>query len=284
MEEQKLTIGLPLEFITTLDGFALPPNIERYYDEYLDRQDIKSSEIYNTVKEQKKHAALVPVIGNVIAHMIREDSSFMESFKTLREKLKDMLDEIDDLYSCVFTDDMISSLFENMFSGIIKIDHKMRQEKASKEAPNDILVNVTFNNGEVEEKFNEYGLSNVINRLIVDDELSTTIDRNYVSPIKEILNEYVGLFFDSESEEEMLDIFADSFIESKKFIAHQALLDCLTKRAIKNNLNVSATIASVDEETLFNEAKKAILSSVDLNDYKEEMKNAFKKVLEAQTQ
>lgn len=284
MEEQKLTIGLPLEFITTLDGFALPPNIERYYDEYLDRQDIKNSEICDTVKEQKKHAALVPVIGNVVAHMIRKDLTFMESFKALREKLKGMLDELDDLYSCVFTDDMISSLFENMFSGIVKMDHKMKQERENKGTANDILINVLFNAGEIEEKYNGYGLSNVINRLVVDDELSASIDKNYVKPIRELLDEYVGLFFDSESEEEMLDIFSDSFIESKKLIANQALLDCLTKRAIKGNLNVSATIASVDEETLFNEAKESILSYVDLNNYKEEMQNAFKKVLEAQTQ
>lgn len=285
MDEQKLTIGLPMDFLTTLDGISLPPNIEKYFDEYLNREDIKESELYNTIKKYKKYAGYAPVMGEVISYMFKQDLPFMESYNALKERLIEMLAELDDLYSCVFTDEMVSSLFDSMFSGIINLGHKITQDRANKGTNQDVIyVNALFNEGEVDEKLKDYGLSNVISRLVSDEEVKSSIETNYVKPLKEILEEYMCLFFDSESEEEMMDIFSNLFIGSESLIANQSLLDIITNEVIKSGLNVSETLGGINADNLFNKAKENILSYTSMLEYKEDIANALKKVLESQTQ
>ncbi|MDE5630564.1 MAG: hypothetical protein K2I70_03085, partial [Bacilli bacterium] len=173
--------------------------------------------------------------------------------------------------------------FMQLFQNVLKSAKKRDDNKQEEELDNKVFIGIRDVDGKIVSGLDEYGVDYLVVEILTDKEVSSYIENSYVKPIKGMLMEYISLFTD-EDEEDYADMFTTLFVQSKEYIAYQALLNLIIMDAISNGTKVSDTIREIDRNKLVSESKKMILSYQGFDEYREEIEATMKLLLDAQTQ
>ena len=215
--------------------------------------------------------------------MIDKDLSFNDAYNNLRGSIDDMMKQLDEIFGELLEGEEAAKLFMQLFQNVLKSAKKRDDNKQEEELDNKVFIGIRDVDGKIVSGLDEYGVDYLVVEILTDKEVSSYIENSYVKPIKGMLMEYISLFTD-EDEEDYADMFTTLFVQSKEYIAYQALLNLIIMDAISNGTKVSDTIREIDRNKLVSESKKMILSYQGFDEYREEIEATMKLLLDAQTQ
>lgn len=282
--EYNFSLGLPYSVIAKMNPVKLPPNMHKQYEYFLN--NLEDTSISERLNMREEGAANIVIMSQIIQMMVVQDKSFDEAYESLRGEVGDMMKELDEVFGELMEEEESKKLFRQLFQSVVKMS-KINDGNARKEEHGDkVFVNLRDVNGEIINSLEEYGVDYLAAEILADENISNDIENKYLKPIQGLLKEYVSLFLEEmeADEEEYYEMFSTIFLQSKAFVAYQALLELIINEAIEKGLRVSDAIKGIDRDKLVRDSKNVILRYEGLDDYKEEIESVMKLLIGEKTQ
>lgn len=277
MNNQGYKIGIPFDFLTTLEPLEMPTNIKKFVDIVCEKFSVNDE----SRLLRAKYCGTQTVLGSVIAYMLAKDITFMQSYEEMKGTFSRQLEIQDEIFGIALNDEEARSKLEQMYQKIFEVDVDVNKSEEFKgNFSNVIYVNVPGPYELINFAVAKLGFYGVVEEVLEDEHVKQCISDSFVTPIFGAITEsLVGNVEDEEERKEYLDVVGEMLEATRILYVYQALITVVVSEAINRNTNISNVSGSLDHDTLVEEVKKELLKFMDLASYQNEMKDAIKLML-----
>lgn len=276
MNNQGYRIGIPFDFLTTLEPLEMPTNMKKFIDIICEKFSVNDE----SRVLRAKYCGTQTVLGSVIANMLVNDVTFMQSYEEMKDTFLRQLEIQDEIFGMALNDEEARSKLEQMYQKIFDIDVDVnKSEEFRKNFSNIVYVNVPGPYELINFAVAKLGFNGVVEEVLEDEHVKKCIQDSFVTPIFGAIDEALADDMEDEERKQYLEVIWEILDATRIFYVYQALITVVVSEAINRNTNISKVGEELAHETLVEETKKELLKFMDLGSYQTEMKDAIKLML-----